>query len=251
MMSQNRIILHLFVSLLMAAAACNSALATQVPVVPSPSLEDLVDDPLDPSDDADAFLVSNSGRFRVENFVFNAVPSGADFVPSAEDIFVTLTETANTVMLLFQIVGDNLAAGPEAFELQVGYDVSTTNPLDVLTGHTLFMNGTGLGDGTVVINEAILGQNNALVGDLTTFSNLTNQGTRVVDTTQFASQQRSVSVDKDISLDGGTQNGRGVAFLSHFKQTFDVVRIPEPSGITLLTLGGLALGIVAGIKRRG
>ena len=234
--------------LLAAVALCGTADAAQVPVAPSPSLDDLVDDPLDPADDADAFLVSPSGDFRFDNFTFSAVPTG-DFLPSMEDVFVTLTETANSVMLLFQIAGKNLAAGPDAFEIQVGYDAHSLDPLNEFSGHTLFMNGVGLGDANVVINEEILAGGNELVGQLTTYSNLPNQGTQVIQSTTYGSGQVTLAFDKDIALNGGTQNGNGVAFLSHFKETHHFERIPEPSSVILLALGGLGLGFVARSRR--
>jgi hypothetical protein len=249
MKSNHRAIVPLFVSLLVAVLAKGDpAYAAQIPIAPPPSLDDLVDDPLDPADDADAFLVSASGRFRFDNFTFSPVPPGGS-TPTAEDVFVTVTETADTVMLLFQIVGQNIAAGPGAFDLQLGYEAHALDPLDAFTDHTLFMNGRGLGDGNVVINEEILGAGNALVANLTTFSNLPNQGTRVIDSSSFGPRQVSVSIDKGIAMNGGTAAAGGVAFLSHFKETFDVERIPEPSTVLLFALGGLGLAAAARATR--
>jgi hypothetical protein len=153
-------------------------------------------------------------------------------------------------MLLFQIVGRNLAAGPQEYDVQVGYEAHSVDPLDVFTGHTLFMNGTGLGDGTVVINEEILGADNVLVGEATTFSNVPDQGVQVMETTVYGSSQASLTFDKDVALNGGTPTGNGVAFLSHFKETHHVERIPEPSSLVLLACT-LGLGTLLRAKRRG
>lgn len=251
MTPSNRFIVPLFLSILVAVLGEGwSAQAAQVPIVPSPSLDDLVDDPLDPADDPDAFLVSASGRFRFDNFSFTAAPPDGGIVPSAEDVFVTVTETAETVMLLFQVVGRNLAAGPAAFDLQIGYDAQTLDPLDSFVGHTLFMNGRGFGDGTVAINEEILSDEDVLLAELTTFSNVPNVGTQVIDSAGFGPRQVSVTVDKDIALNGGTADGNGVAFLSHFKETFDVERVPEPGTALLFVFGALGVGIIARATHR-
>ncbi len=246
-MSQNRVIPTLIplVGLALLAAMAVPATAAQVPIFPPVTLADLVDDPADSTDDPDAFIISPSGRFKFDEFTFSSVPP-EDYVPEFDDIFINVTETSDTVMLLFQIVGKNLATGDQAYDIQIGYraEALTNAPF---TGHELMMNGAGMGDGTVFINENIFDSDGNLIAQLTTHDNVSNLPDVAVATSAFTPSQVLTIQDKDIAVTGGGDEFGNAAFLSHFKQTFFVV--PEPSSVALLILGGLGMGAIC--LRRG
>ena len=69
-----------------------------------------------------------------------------------------------------------------------------------------------------------------------------------MDHADFTPARSIVVVDKDLSVNGGTQDNGGTVLISHFKQTFHV--IPEPSGLALLVLGCIGLGFVGWYSRR-
>lgn len=196
----------------------------------------------------DAFIETASGRFRFDNFSYSAVPPGGP-APDPEDVFVTITETDDMVMLLFQIVEGNLVMAPDTWDMQVGYQATTLNENETFVGHTLSTNSNVLfGDGFVILNEEILTPDGSNVAELTVFDNLPGQPDRSMDHADFVPTRSIVVVDKDLVANGGTEEG-GVAFVSHFKQTFHT-QIPEPSGLALLVLGCIGLGFVGWYSRR-
>ncbi len=230
--------------------AIDPAIAAQIPINPPPSipLSALIDDPNDPNDDPDAFIVSPSGQFRFDSFEYNPVPP-EDFVPTADDVFVTLMESEGRVELLFQIVTGNFVPGPGFYDLLLSYRAVAIGDNARFVGHELLMNGTeqiGIGDGFAFVNELILDEDNNLVARLDTQLGLPDFPDVVVDSAAFA-PYRVLRMDKDIAVNGGSQTSG--SFLSHVRETFFVTVIPEPNSMALLILGGLGLGVITAGNR--
>ena len=157
------------------------------------------------------------------------------------------------VMLLFQILGRNTVMAGDLWDIQLGYRASALDPQDAFVGHTLSLNSAAMGDSSVALNEVIHAEN----GDLLTqtphfvYDNLGNTGNRhLLDTVNFTSPRSVVVTDKDFAVNGGTEDGEGTVFVSHFKQTFHTQPIPEPSGMALLLLGCAGLGMVGWYSRK-
>lgn len=230
-------------NLLFPALAC-VALAATVAVAPAAevtlpnTLDFLVDDPTNPDDDADAFINSPSGRFRFSEFVFS--PQATDGTPPGEtDVRVSMSESANSVSVIFEFLANNTASGPGAHELALEYLAEVSDPNFAFVSHTLSMDGTTEGDGWIFINEEILTSDNQGIGNVATTLNVTNQSDTLSDTLPFAPTRRMTIHNKDISVSGVADGSN--ATLVRIEQTFQV--IPEPSSLALGFLGVLGLGM--------
>ena len=230
-------------SLLLSALACVvlaalSAVAPAAEVTLPNTLDFLVDDPTIPGDDADAFVVSPSGRFRFSEFIFS--PVGTDTTPPADThVRVSMSETATSVSIAFEFLANNTASGPGAQELALEYLAEAVDPNLAFVSHTLSMDGSTEGDGWILINEEILVPGGGGIGNVTTTANVMNQPDTFTDTLQFAPTRRMTIHNKDISVTGVADGSS--ATLVRIEQTFQV--IPEPSSLALGLLGVLGLGM--------
>ncbi|MBN1851371.1 MAG: hypothetical protein JW829_01555 [Pirellulales bacterium] len=219
-------------------------------IVTPATLDALWDDPTDPTDDANAFVITQSGRFRFDQFTCSAVPPGEP-TPDPEDIFVTLlTETSNTVSLLFQIIDGGLIFAPDLWDLHIGFRATVVDPLYHMTGQTLTITSHTEGDSYLIMTEEIRDADMDGVAGLTVYNNIPVYGTKESDYADFEPRQTQVYISKDLLVKGGTVDGGGMVYVSDFQQTFHFEPIPEPSGMALLILGCLGLGTIGWYSHR-
>jgi hypothetical protein len=205
------------------------------------TLDFLVDDPNDPNDDASAFILSPSGRFRFSDFAFSPV-AVATTPPADADILVTISETATDVSVNFEFQANQTAAGPGAYELVLEYLAEVVDPNLSFASHTLAMDASTQGNGVVFINEEILTPGGGGVGTVSTTANVPNQPNVSSDTLLFSPTRMMTIHNKDISVSGGAA-GNNSATLTRIEQSFGV--IPEPSTVVLAVLGILGLGVAS------
>jgi hypothetical protein len=205
------------------------------------TLDALVDDPNDPNDDATAFFVSPSGRYRFSDFVFSPVAVGTT-PPGDTTILVTVSESGDSVDVSFEFQANGTATGPGAYELALEYLAEVVDPSLAFISHTLAMEGTTQGNGSIFINEEILAPGGGGIGTVTTTANVPNRPNTFSDTFQFSPMRTMTIHNKDISVSGGS-GSTDSATLTRIEQSFQV--IPEPSSAILLALGLLGLGVAS------
>jgi hypothetical protein len=229
---------------LVCIAVWTAAVSTPAAEVTLPgTLDVLVDDPLDNSDDADAFFLSPSGRVRFSEFVFSPIGTGLT-PPDEEDVRVQVSESANTVTVAFEFLANGTATGPGAYELALEYRAEATAAQYAFGSHTLSTDGTAEGGGSIFINEEILVPGGGGIGNVSNTVNVQNRPDTLSDTVQFAPVRSMTVHNKDISVAGGTgTDGPNTASLMRIEQSFEV--IPEPSSAAIFALGLLGLGMAS------
>lgn len=205
------------------------------------TLDALVDDPNDPNDDASAFFLSPSGRYRFSQFVYSPVAVGT-IPPSDTAVLVTVSETAGGVDVDFEFQANGTATGPGAYEVALEYLAEVVDPNLAFIRHTLAMDGTAQGDGSIFINEEILAPGGGGIGAVATTANVPNLSDAFSDTLDLVPTQTMTIHNKDISVSGGANAGDS-ATLTRIEQSFQV--IPEPKSSVLLALGVLGLGVAS------
>ncbi len=203
--------------------------------------------------DEGAFVVSPERRFEFGEFSFITAPPGGPG-PEAEDIRITLSESANSVDLVFSILPPSRMLGGNApdnwWDIALSYRAEVLNPeLEMFNGHTVSLGGFAIGDGYVILQETLSDENDSSIGILSVYDDPIGFGTKPVDSMTFTPTHDIVYASKDLAVVGGTQENGG-AFLSHFEQTFHTEPIPEPSGMALLILGCAGLGTIGWYSRR-
>jgi hypothetical protein len=123
---------------------------------------------------------------------------------------------------------------PESMSL--GYQVSVTNSLNLISAANLLFNGSVVGGtASAQITEQIF-TNNAFYGQMTAFVNATSSVTSA--TLAITPPQPSLEINKNVSL---TATIPAFSSISTIDQTF--TQVPEPSALVLVAAGfsGLAL----------
>lgn len=235
--------MHKLLSAFLVSFAVSAAVLPAAEVSLPSTIDFLVDDPNDPDDDADAFILSESERFRFSEFVFSPVASGGAVLPEETDVRVSLSESDRSVSLIFEFEENNSAPGGGAFGITLQYLAEVLDPSLKFRGHMLEMEGATQAEGWILINEVILADDDGVevsAGELTTTLNVPGRPDALAETVLF-SPTRSMTVhDKDISVNAIASDVSG-ATLMRMEQTFQV--IPEPSSFMLLGLGILGLGM--------
>jgi hypothetical protein len=175
--------------------------------------------------------LTNGGTVIVGDKAFTGFTISGNFLAGQVNV-TPLTENGNFGI---RFSGAFVSTGaPESMSL--GYQVSVTNSLNLISAANLLFNGSVVGGtGSAQITEQIF-TNNTFYGSMSAFVNATSSVTSA--TLAITPPQPSLEINKNVSL---TATIPAFSSISTIDQTF--TQVPEPSALVLVAAGfsGLAL----------